>query len=54
LCIVVNVTSRISRFQDGGSFQLYPLVTTCRLRILRGIVTNQIRQCKQIALEYTF
>jgi hypothetical protein len=28
LCIVVNMTCRISRFQDGGSFKLNPLVTT--------------------------
>jgi len=26
------MTCRISRFQDGGSFQLNPLVTTCRLK----------------------
>jgi hypothetical protein len=26
LCIVVNMTCRISHFQDGRSFQLYPLV----------------------------
>jgi len=37
---------RISRFQDGGSFQLDPLVTNCRLRILRKIVTNQILRYK--------
>ena len=33
----------ISHFQDGESFQLNPLVTTGRLRILRRIVTSQIR-----------
>ena len=42
----------ISRFQDGGSFQLNPLVTTGRLRILSRIVTNQIRRYKQITLEF--
>jgi hypothetical protein len=42
----------ISRFQDGVSFQLNPLVTTGRLRILRRIVTSQIRRYKQIALEF--
>ena len=41
-------------FQDGGSFKLNPLVTTGRLRILRTIVTNQIRRYKQIALEFAF
>jgi hypothetical protein len=41
----------ISRFQDGGSFQLRPLVTASRLRNLHRIVTNQIRRYKQIALE---
>ena len=46
LCIVVNMTCTISRFQDGGSFQLNPLVTTGRL------ITSQIRPCKQIELEY--
>jgi hypothetical protein len=51
LCIVVNVICSISRFQDGGSFQLNPLVTTGRLRILRRMVINQIRRYKQIALE---
>ena len=45
------MTCRTSRFQDGGSFQLNPLVTTGRLRNLRKIVTNQIRWYKQIALE---
>ena len=30
LCIVENMTCRISRFQNGGSFQLNSLVTTCR------------------------
>ena len=48
------MTCRISRFQDGGSFQLDPLFTTCRLRILRRIVTNQIRRYKQLALECSF
>ena len=43
LCIVVNLTCTISRFQDGGSFQLNPLVTTGRLIILRTLVINQIR-----------
>jgi len=28
------MTRRISHFQDGGSFQLNPLVTPCRFRIL--------------------
>jgi len=32
LCIVVNMTCRMSRFQDGGFFQLNPLVMTCRLK----------------------
>jgi hypothetical protein len=32
LSIVVNMTCRISRFQDGGPFHLNPLVTTCRLK----------------------
>jgi hypothetical protein len=45
------MTCRISRFQDGGPFQLDPLVTTCRLRILCRLVTNQIRRYKQIAFE---
>jgi len=36
------MTCRISRFQDGGSFQLDHLATTFRLRILRRMVTNQI------------
>jgi len=54
LSIVVNMTCRISRFQDGGFFQLDPLVTICRLRILCRIVTNQIRLYKQIALESLF
>ena len=40
-------------FRDGGSFQLKHLVTTGRLRILRRI-PNQIRRCKQIALESRF
>jgi len=40
------------RFQDSGSFQLNPLVTTGRFRILRRIVTIEIRGYKQIALEY--
>jgi len=44
------VTCRISRFQDGGSFQLNTLVTTGRLRMLQRKVTNQIRRYKQIAL----
>jgi len=44
------MTCTLSRFQDGGSFQLDPLVTTCILRILRIILTNQIRRYKQIAL----
>jgi len=48
------MTCRISHFQDGGSFQLEPLVTTCRLRTLRRIVTNHIRRYKQIALELLF
>ena len=47
----MTYTCRISRFQDGGSFQLNPLVTTCRLRILCRMVTNQIQRYKQIALE---
>jgi len=42
----------ISRFQDGGSFQLNPLYTTGRLRILSRIVTNQIRRYEQIALAF--
>jgi hypothetical protein len=42
------MTCRISHFQDGGSFQLNPLVTTCRLGILHRIVTNQIHRYKQI------
>ena len=54
MCIVVNMTCRISRFQNCGSFRLSYLVTTCRLRILRRIVTNQIWQYKQIALEFYF
>jgi hypothetical protein len=49
--LVGNVTCRISRFQDGGSFTLNLLVTTGRLIILSRIVTNQIRRNKQIALE---
>ena len=32
---------RISRFKDGGSFQLLPLVMTCRLKILRRTNSNQ-------------
>jgi len=52
LCIVVNMTCTISHFQDGGSFQLNPLVMTGILIILRTIVTNQIRPYKQIELEY--
>ena len=48
----VNVTYMISRFQDGESVQLNPLVTTGRLIILYRIVTNQIRRYKQIALEF--
>ena len=51
MCIIVNVTCRISRFQEGGSFQLNSLIMTGRLRILRRIVTNQIQRYKQIALE---
>ena len=42
----------ISHFQTGGSFQLNPLVTTGRLRILRRIVTNLIQRYKEIALEF--
>ena len=42
----------ISRFQDGESVQLNPLVTTGRLRILRRMVTNQIQRYKQIALDF--
>jgi len=45
------MTCRMSRFQDGGSFQLNPLVMPGRLRILHTIVTNHIRRYKQIALE---
>jgi hypothetical protein len=41
---------RISRVQDGGSFQLNPLVIPDRLTILHWIITNQIRWYKQIAL----
>ena len=41
MCIVVNVTCRISHLQDHGSFQLNPLVTNGRMRILRRIVTNR-------------
>ena len=41
------------RFQDGGSFQLNPLATTGRLRILSRIGTIEIRRYKQIALEYS-
>ena len=52
VCIVVNMTCTISRFQDGGSFQLNLLVTTGRLIILRTIAINQIRSYKQIELEY--
>ena len=51
MCIVVNVTCSISRFQGGGSFQLNSLDTTGRLRILRRMVTNQFRWHKKIALE---
>jgi len=46
------MTCRISRFQDGGSFQQDPLVTTYRLKIVRRIVANQIRRYKQITLEF--
>jgi hypothetical protein len=42
----------ISRFQDGVSFQLNPLVTTFRLIILRRIVAYKIRRYKRFALEY--
>ena len=52
--VVVILICRISCFQYGGSFQLNPLVTTGRLSILCRIVTNQIRRCKQIALEFKF
>jgi len=46
--VVVIITCRILRFQYGGSF----LVTACRMRILRGMLANQIHRCKQIALEF--
>jgi hypothetical protein len=45
---VVIITCRILRFQYGGSF----LVMTCRMRILRRMLVNQIHRCKQIALEF--
>jgi len=45
------MTCRISHFLDSGSFQLNPLFTTGKLRILRRIVTNHIRRYKQIALK---
>ena len=51
MCIVVNVTFRISRIQDVGSFQLNPLVTTGRLKILRRIVTNQIGIRRYLQIE---
>jgi hypothetical protein len=47
---VVNMTCRIPRFLVCGFFQLNPLATIFKLRILRRIVTNQIRRCKQIVL----
>ena len=37
---------------DCESFQLNPLVTTGRLRIVRRIVTNRIRPYKQIVLKF--
>jgi len=36
----VTCSYRISPFQDGGSFQLNPLVTSFRLIILPRIVTK--------------
>ena len=37
---------------DCESFQLNPLVTTGRLRIVRRIVINRIRPYKQIVLKF--